>query len=42
MAACRRGCQTGLVALALYSVECQFRTLSAPAGIVNSGTGRGV
>jgi hypothetical protein len=41
MAACRRGCQTSLVALALYSVECQFRTLSAPIGIVNSGPGRG-
>jgi hypothetical protein len=28
MAACRRGSQTNLVALALYISECQFRTVS--------------
>ena len=27
MSACRRGCQTNLVALALYHGECQIRTL---------------
>src|SRR5579875_1374139 len=29
MAACRRGSQTNLVALALYISECQFRTVSS-------------
>jgi hypothetical protein len=37
MAACRRGCQTNLVALALYCSECQFRTVSGSGGPVNSG-----
>ena len=31
MSACRRGCQTNLVALALYRSECQFRTLARRA-----------
>ena len=39
MSACRRGCQTNLVALALYSSECQFRTV-AP-GLVGRQTGPG-
>src|SRR5215467_8722941 len=30
MSACRRGCQTNVVALALYCSECQFRTLALP------------
>jgi len=34
MAACRRGCQTSLVALALYPIECQFRTLALPRALV--------
>ncbi len=34
MAACRRGCQTSLVALALYPSECQFRTLAPPRALV--------
>jgi hypothetical protein len=28
MSACRRGCQTNFVALALYRSECQFRRLA--------------
>jgi hypothetical protein len=34
MAVCRRGCQTSLVALALYPSECQFRTLAVPRALV--------
>src|SRR5215469_1825291 len=30
MSACRRGCQTNVVALALYCSECQFSTLTLP------------
>src|SRR5579875_3355296 len=37
MAACRRGGQTNLVALALYTIECQNQTVSSPAGLVNTG-----
>src|SRR5579875_760831 len=36
-AACRRGCQTCLVAFALYLRECQFRTVAAPRGLVKQG-----
>ena len=31
MSACRRGCQTNVVALALYRSECQFSTLTLTA-----------
>src|SRR5450631_1492633 len=34
MPACRRGCQTNLVALALYLSECQFRTLTSRRALV--------
>jgi hypothetical protein len=44
MAACRRGCQTNLVALALYTSECQFRTVSsrlAPVKLSRPGRAAG-
>jgi hypothetical protein len=37
MGACRRGCQTNLVALALYTIECQVRTVAVLACIVKPG-----
>jgi hypothetical protein len=39
MSACRRGCQTNVVALALYRSECQFRRLAPLHWLVKQGTG---
>src|SRR5215469_11289869 len=36
MSACRRGCQTNVVALALYWSECQFSTLTLPTAHVKT------
>lgn len=36
MSACRRGCQTNVVALALYWSECQFSTLTLPLAHVKT------
>jgi hypothetical protein len=39
MSACRRGCQTNFVALALYRSECQFRRLTPPHWLVKQDPG---
>ena len=39
MSACRRGCQTNVVALALYRSECQFRRLAPLHWLVKQDAG---